>query len=168
LEGHHGFIQWLFPELNRQGSNPLAQELNKAEAKAIREDIECAKRVLTSYKMMLNFYGIKLVNEQTGELTRNEENYKERYSNMMKHTHNHDRIRRIIRSLGQLGFARYRKPLVDYLTKECEAKYMDAHCKYSLEQKWKPALNVDDPSYIQETTETASDRTESVYFTNKT
>jgi hypothetical protein len=60
----------------------------------------------------LNFYGIILVDELTGELKRNEDIYKERYANMMKNTHNHDRIRRIIRSIGQMGFARYRKPLV--------------------------------------------------------
>ena len=62
--------------------------------------------------MMLNFYGIILVDEKTGELARNDENYLDRYANLMRNTHNHNRIRRIIRSLGQMGFQRYRKPLV--------------------------------------------------------
>jgi hypothetical protein len=29
LEMKHGFIQWIFPELNRKGSNPLAFALTK-------------------------------------------------------------------------------------------------------------------------------------------
>ena len=29
LESRHGFIQWIFPELNRVGSNPYAKELYK-------------------------------------------------------------------------------------------------------------------------------------------
>ena len=31
LERHHGFIQWIFPELNRKGSNPFAKELFKVD-----------------------------------------------------------------------------------------------------------------------------------------
>src|SRR4051812_8363087 len=54
--------------------------------------------------------------------------------------HNNSSIGRIIRSLGQLGFARYRKPLVDFLAKEiaegdelqsCTGDYLSSlPCKY--------------------------------------
>lgn len=36
LESHHGFIQWIFPELKRLGSNPLAKALNKVRVMILR------------------------------------------------------------------------------------------------------------------------------------
>jgi hypothetical protein len=102
--------------------------------------------------MMLTFYGLKLKSEETGEIERDEEKYKERYQNMLTHTHNHNRIRndlmlktnnsgRIIRSLGQMGFARYREPLVKYLQQEVKSGPLK-DCQYSLEDLWLPALDV--------------------------
>ncbi len=44
----------------------MAQVLQLHEAKAIRADKKCLARVRRSYEMMLNFYGIKLVNTETG------------------------------------------------------------------------------------------------------
>ena len=41
---------------------------------------------------MLNFYGIILVNESTGEPARNEEIYRDRFDNLLKHSHNENRI----------------------------------------------------------------------------
>mmetsp|Transcript_16162 Transcript_16162/g.22450 ORF Transcript_16162/g.22450 Transcript_16162/m.22450 type:complete len:123 (+) Transcript_16162:366-734(+) len=114
--------------------------------------------------MMLNFYGIVLVDEATGELARNEEIFRERFDNLLKHSHNENRIRRIIRSLGQMGFARYRKPLVDFFEDQILKKGELKKCKYSLDNEWKKALEVNSKEYIQDTTETAEDRTDSVFF----
>jgi hypothetical protein len=57
---------------------------------------------------MLNFYGMRLVDEQTGEVEREPKIWRERYTNMNKNTHNHLRVSRIITSLGELGFKRYK------------------------------------------------------------
>jgi hypothetical protein len=116
------YIQWLFPIFESKGMNYNSAPLSKAEAKLIREDLDCAQRVLTSYKvishiacclhclptdwhlqLMLNFYGLKLVDEQTGEVARDEKNWKDRYQNLNTSSHNNLRISRIIASLGHLG-----------------------------------------------------------------
>ncbi len=71
--------------------------------------MECAKRVIKSYRLMLNFYGMILLDERTGEIARDPEHYRGRYSNLLMNSHNFLRISRIITSLGQLGFKRYKK-----------------------------------------------------------
>ena len=56
---------------------------------------------------MLDFYGIKLKDEETGELERSDNN-KERYMNaILKSTHNHLRISRILNCLDVTGFRIY-------------------------------------------------------------
>lgn len=67
LEHRHGFIQWLFP-IRERGLNWEAQELNQTEIEDICANKEAHCRVLKSYKLMLDFYGMKLVSEQTGQL----------------------------------------------------------------------------------------------------
>lgn len=47
------------------------------------KDKVAKKRLLKSYKLMLDFYGIQLVNEETGEVQR-AKNWKERFENLNK------------------------------------------------------------------------------------
>lgn len=49
--------------------------------KLILNDPEAQGRLLKSYEMMLDFYGIVLVNQDTGELTR-ADHWQQRYDNM--------------------------------------------------------------------------------------
>ena len=65
LEIHHGFIQWIFP-IREEGVNFQASRLHKHELLAIRADPEIRSRVIRSYEMMLDFYGMKLVDRDTG------------------------------------------------------------------------------------------------------
>lgn len=44
-------------------------------------DMIVKKRLLKSYKLMLDFYGIRLVSEETGEVKR-AENWRERFENL--------------------------------------------------------------------------------------
>lgn len=48
---------------------------------AFRRSQEVMDRFLRAYKLMLGFYGINLVNEETGELER-AENWRERFENL--------------------------------------------------------------------------------------
>jgi len=166
LEDHHGYIQWLFPMFESGGMNSRSDALTKAEAKLIRENLECAKRIIKSYRLMLNFYGMILVDERTGELARDPEHYRGRYGNLLMNGHNNLRITRIITSLGQLGFRRYKKPLVDHLVKEVTKTEALEKCKRSLEMFWLPLLEEKGAAYIKKTKENPEDRLDSVYFTN--
>ncbi|KAK3536903.1 hypothetical protein QTP86_027084, partial [Hemibagrus guttatus] len=84
LEYVHSYIQWLFP-IQEKGLNFASRELSLTEIKAsielFCEDEEMKKRLLTSYKLMLDFYGIQLVNEDTGEVRR-AENWRDRFENL--------------------------------------------------------------------------------------
>lgn len=48
---------------------------------AFRKSKEVMDRFVRAYKLMLGFYGINLVNEETGELER-AENWRERFDNL--------------------------------------------------------------------------------------
>lgn len=117
LESNHNYIQWLFPTPEGSGMNPYAQPLREHEAKAIREDDMASARVLMSYRMMLDFYGMRLVNPIVGKVIRSE-NWQERYKHLNRSTHNYRRITRIIKSLGELGYERFQCQWITFLLEE--------------------------------------------------
>ncbi|XP_019906936.2 opioid growth factor receptor isoform X2 [Esox lucius] len=120
LERVHSYIQWLFP-LREPGVNYMASELTKKEILAFRESEEAKKRLVESYELMLGFYGIQLVNKETGEVKR-ADNWRERFANLEKNMHNNLRITRILKSLGELGFEHYQSPLVHFFLEETLVK----------------------------------------------
>ncbi|XP_029477582.1 opioid growth factor receptor-like isoform X2 [Oncorhynchus nerka] len=120
LERVHSYIQWLFP-LREPGVNYMASELTKTEILAFRESEEAKKRLVESYELMLRFYGIQLVNKDTGEVKR-ADNWKERFANLERNMHNNLRITRILKSLGELGFEHYQSPLVRFFLEETLVK----------------------------------------------
>uniref|UniRef100_A0A8C6SUY7 Opioid growth factor receptor n=1 Tax=Neogobius melanostomus TaxID=47308 RepID=A0A8C6SUY7_9GOBI len=113
LERVHSYIQWLFP-LREPGVNYMASELTKKE---IEKSEDAQKRLVESYELMLGFYGIRLINKDTGEVKR-AENWKERFGNLERNMHNNLRITRILKSLGELGFEHYQAPLVRFFLEE--------------------------------------------------
>jgi hypothetical protein len=80
LEDRHGFIQWLFP-IREQGMNYSAQPLQLHEIAAMRSDPAIINRVYTSYELMLDFYGLALLDRDSGRLGRTT-NYQERYEHL--------------------------------------------------------------------------------------
>ena len=140
LELHHGYIQWLFPVFESGGMSFSSEELGHEEARLMRSDLAMAVRLLKSYKMMLQFYGCILVDYSSGRIARHPTIWHRRYRNLVSHPHNYLRISarslsgarmlspltspplcalgRIIMSLGQLGFTRYKQALVDHLQEE--------------------------------------------------
>ncbi|XP_016394383.1 opioid growth factor receptor-like isoform X3 [Sinocyclocheilus rhinocerous] len=116
LEDVHSYIQWLFP-IQEPGVNWRAHVLSKKEIKLFRKDKEAKSKLVQSYKLMLDFYGICLVDESTGEVAR-APNWKDRFRNLDRHTHNNLRITRILKCLGTLGLKHYQAPLVKFFLNE--------------------------------------------------
>ena len=85
----------------------------------MNEDL--SKRYIECYEMMLDFYGMRLIDKRTGEIDRSikasPNDYKTRYREAVC-GHNCLRIRRILTSLNNLGFRRYAIELVDFLERE--------------------------------------------------
>uniref|UniRef100_A0A8C5R264 Opioid growth factor receptor (OGFr) conserved domain-containing protein n=1 Tax=Leptobrachium leishanense TaxID=445787 RepID=A0A8C5R264_9ANUR len=116
LERNNSYIQWLFP-LQEQGMNFRARMLTRTEIEMMKKDEEVQRRFIEAYKLMLGFYGIKLVNADTGEVKRTEK-FEERFDNLDYHSHNNLRITRILKCLGELGFEHYQAPLVKFFLVE--------------------------------------------------
>uniref|UniRef100_A0A8C5Q6R9 Opioid growth factor receptor (OGFr) conserved domain-containing protein n=1 Tax=Leptobrachium leishanense TaxID=445787 RepID=A0A8C5Q6R9_9ANUR len=121
LENNHDYIQWLFPTLE-QGRNFYSKPLNPQERLLMCNTSEIQQWLLRAYKMMLKFFGVKLVGED-GEDTKvteveGAENFAERFENLTINTHNNLRITRVLLSLGELGAEEYQAPLVKFLLKE--------------------------------------------------
>uniref|UniRef100_A0A8C5QU81 RNase H type-1 domain-containing protein n=1 Tax=Leptobrachium leishanense TaxID=445787 RepID=A0A8C5QU81_9ANUR len=116
LEKHHSNNQWLFPLLE-QGQNAHAKPLTTSEIEIMKNTAEIQHRLQRAYKLMLNFFGVKLVGEEEIEVIR-DSNFSTRFSNLNTNTHNNLRITRIVRSMGELGTARYQAPLVKFFLKE--------------------------------------------------
>ncbi|XP_064601568.1 opioid growth factor receptor-like protein 1 [Liolophura sinensis] len=116
LEMHHGYIQWLFP-IREIGMNWHSQELQLHEVEKILADEKAKERFLKSYKMMLDFYGMKLKDEETGEVCRSE-NWEDRFKHLNSSVHNYLRITRILKCLGELGLEHYKYPVVSFLIEE--------------------------------------------------
>uniref|UniRef100_A0A8C1YUA0 Opioid growth factor receptor (OGFr) conserved domain-containing protein n=2 Tax=Cyprinus carpio TaxID=7962 RepID=A0A8C1YUA0_CYPCA len=116
LEDVHSYIQWLFP-IQEPGVNWRAHVLSKKEIKLFRKDKEVKTKLVQSYKLMLDFYGICLKDVSTGEVAR-ASNWKDRFKNLNRHTHNNLRITRILKCLGTLGLKHYQAPLVKFFLNE--------------------------------------------------
>ncbi|XP_026162967.1 opioid growth factor receptor-like protein 1 [Mastacembelus armatus] len=116
LEFVHTFIQWLFP-LREPGMNSWASTLTKEEIQEFLASSIAMENLLKSYKLMLDFYGIKLCDEKTGKVEK-ASNWEDRFNNLNSHTHNSLRITRILKCLGTLGYRHYQCPLVQFFLNE--------------------------------------------------
>ncbi|XP_055996916.1 opioid growth factor receptor-like protein 1 isoform X2 [Ostrea edulis] len=115
LERHHGYVQWLFP-IRETGMNFHAQELQMHEIEKIMDDEEAFSRVLKSYEMLLDFYGMKL-DRKTGRISR-AQNWRERFNHLNRSYHNYLRITRILKFLGEFGHEQYKRPFVEFVLEE--------------------------------------------------
>ncbi|XP_062420097.1 opioid growth factor receptor-like [Pungitius pungitius] len=116
LESVHSYIQWLFP-LQEPGMNRDASIMTTEEIKEFLQSNIAKDNLLKSYKLMLDFYGIELSDETTGEVRR-ACNWRDRFNNLNRRTHNNLRITRILKCLGTLGYQHYQAPLVYFFLKE--------------------------------------------------
>ena len=164
LELHHGYIQWLFPVFENAGMNFESKPLSKEGAALIRKDPACARRVIKSYEMMLNFYGFKLADEKTGRIELDNEP-EDRLDNLNCSAHNWLRVSRIITSLGELGFRRYKQPLIEALQRQVQNPQGIPNAARSCNDFWAPLVSGEgEPWYQRKTREDAADREESCIF----
>ncbi|XP_068576597.1 opioid growth factor receptor-like [Cebidichthys violaceus] len=116
LECVHSYIQWLFP-LQEPGMNCKATTLTKEEITEFCQSDAAKANLLKSYKLMLDFYGIELCDEESGEVKR-ASNWRVQFNNLNSRTHNNLRITRILKCLGTLGYPHYQAPLVRFFLEE--------------------------------------------------
>ena len=115
LEKHHTYIQWLFPT-RELGTNEFAHKLTAKEARILQDDAECRKNILQSYEMMLHFYGLALIDRETGAVEPLADP-RLQFRNLVRNGHNWRRLTRIFKSLGELGFEHFKLPLLRLLLK---------------------------------------------------
>ena len=102
--------------------NWQSSPLSKEGALAIRADERMSLRVVVSYKLMLRFYGLRLADERNGTVERDESDADgARVANFNQRSHNFLRVSRILTSLGELGFRRYKRPLLTALRAEAQS-----------------------------------------------
>jgi len=142
LEAHHGYIQWLFP-IREDGLNSQAQILQPHEAKAIAADPIKKARIVRSYELMLDFYGMKLLDQKTGALGRSA-NWQERYRNLNSSFHNYLRITRILKCLGEMDLEYLKKPFVEFVLQEIYENGQLYNCHESCTRYWSEVLRRDE------------------------
>lgn len=123
IEGHHDFIQWLFPLPDPSAFNPAAPLLTPEVAVAFHRTPELTRNLLRSLDMMLRFYGLK----RNGTAITRAADFEERQDWwLMPDDHNHLRLTRIMLSLAHLALpdeaAGLRKFLVEDLSKTAGAR----------------------------------------------
>lgn len=141
LENNHGYIQWLFPTRSKSKSAEC-QQLQLHEIRDITADPSSHDRVLQSYKLMLDFLGIRLLDDVKGLVDR-ADNWEERFANLDRSLHNALRITRILMSLGELGYEHLKYPLVEFLLKEVLKYRTLANLQDSLTTYWINTLQDD-------------------------
>ncbi|MFL6247852.1 MAG: opioid growth factor receptor-related protein [Thermoanaerobaculia bacterium] len=117
LERTHDYIQWLFPLRRRSSFNWAAPVLTEETVKAFLDDSELRERFKRSFRLMLNFYGLALVEPPDGPvsiMTGPEFAVRSRQW-LRADDHNHLRLSRILASMHLLGFAAYSRALFQCL-----------------------------------------------------
>eukprot|EP00494_Astrolonche_serrata_P029366 UN29633 len=136
LEYEHGFIQWLFP-IREEGMNFRSQKLYPHEMVIMKNDPQIRAKILHSYRLILDFYGMKIVNENTGEIGRTK-SYKRRYDNLNHCFHNNLRITRILKCLGEMNLVKFKYPFLQHVIKEIYLCGNLRNCKVSCLNYWIP------------------------------
>eukprot|EP00301_Raphidiophrys_heterophryoidea_P000598 c10301_g1_i1.p1 GENE.c10301_g1_i1~~c10301_g1_i1.p1 ORF type:complete len:160 (-),score=35.80 c10301_g1_i1:208-687(-) len=88
---------------------------------------------------MLGFYGMTLVDENSGTVERSEL-WKERFENLNYYSHNYLRITRILKCLGEMGFENLKAPWIKILTHEVLEHRTISNAEDSLVEFWIPTL----------------------------
>lgn len=135
-------------------------------------DKDIVSRVLESYRVMLDFYGMQLQSDETGLLARSEpeRKYMERYRNLVRESvgddtsrkhltlyigssHNNLRISRILKSLSEFGLERLNAGfLLHVLNEQSENDELNTETiRVSMDRWWANCIrNVEEREWIGE------------------
>lgn len=110
LESQHDFIQWIFPMIEKSRFNYDAPVLTKRSIEILRSDKEIQANIKVSFDKMFAFYGWKVnetldgVERMTIDIEKDGETEKKlKPMEWLRHSHNFDRITRIMTSLKLMG-----------------------------------------------------------------
>lgn len=118
VEKDYGLIAWMFPTYHASCFAVNAKPLTKDEAEVFRTNNKIAERVLKSYVLLLDFFGLELIDQETGEIDRNQ-NYAARYKKaFLTNYHHHLKLTRVLSFLNIVGLRKYAIALVDFLEAE--------------------------------------------------
>jgi len=109
---------------------------------AMRNDEKVRERIIKSYELMLDFYGMELVSKETGEIRRSK-NYVDRYYNLNTSSHNYLRITRILKCLGEMNLEHLKKPWVEFFINEVYVNKQLSNVRGSLRNYWAAVLRND-------------------------
>ena len=97
----------------------MAQPLQKHEIKLLERDDEAMNRLIKSYELMLDFFGMKLVDKATGEIGRSDNDSQSNQYKLLNYSfHNYLRITRILKCLGEFRFGHYQAPFCTFVISE--------------------------------------------------
>jgi hypothetical protein len=116
LEHIHNYIQWLFPLNEPSLFNFNAPVLDRESIGLFKTDLRLKSNLITSFKVMLSFYGFELVQDAGQIKITKAANFHERKRNWLTAgNHNFLRLTRILKCLMLLGFKEYALALYDAL-----------------------------------------------------
>lgn len=108
LELTHDYIQWLFPLPERSSANSDAPLLSASDIREFSEREELRSSLLRSLTVMLQFYGMELVQTPAGpEIHRTDTFHLRSKVWLTPFNHNFLRVTRILRSLSLLSCKEY-------------------------------------------------------------
>lgn len=117
-----------------------ASPLQPHEVEAMKADPDIISRLIKSYELMLDFYGMRLLSIETGLLSRTEPTriWTGRYRNLAIMRHNNLRITRILKCLSELGLEHLNAGfLLHVLNEQSEHGQLNAYSiVYSMDRWW--------------------------------
>lgn len=138
LENNHNYIQWLFP-IRTQGTNPYSYPTNSNEIHHFRNDGLAMSRFIMAFKVMLDFYGLRILDFENGNIGR-KPNWAARAHNIVVNPHNNLRITRILKCLGLMKLHKFQIGFVNCLINGYNEGYLPG-LKHSIEEFFIPAAN---------------------------
>ena len=145
LESMHDYIQWIFPISEKSPFNASAQVLQRHECATIAASPTGVANSLASFEMMLQFYGMRIVDRAAGTVGRVADAAlcTERYANLNLKAHNYRRITRICKYLGEIGLDALQHGWLRFMVQDVFGRNQLPAVRKSLEEWWVPTLKDD-------------------------
>jgi len=138
LEDRHGYIQWIFPIPAKSPFNSNAQPLQDVEIRLLKQHPEFKTRLIRAFSLMLDFYGMKLVDDKTGKIERSDHQFLIRFRSWCSSScdHNFQRITRILTTLGLFDLHHMRMGFFNFILSQWSQKLLLACRKSAVEYWW--------------------------------